>query len=136
MVGEGQRLEPEPGRLLGQLLGVRGAVEEAEVGVAVQLGVRRYARPGRISGRVASASGASYGWRLRLHAGPSPPAFHDGEPGVRPFGVRRAVSSSACRLVAASPSAVPGARREPPTPAEGFDPADAHDAQQGFDLAP
>ena len=30
---------PEPGRLLDQLLGVGGAVEEAEVGVAVQLGV-------------------------------------------------------------------------------------------------
>jgi hypothetical protein len=24
------------------------------------------------------------GWRRRLHAGPSPPAFHDGLPGARP----------------------------------------------------
>ena len=44
VVGERQRLEPEPGRLLGQLLGVRRPVEEAEVGVAVQLGVGH--RPG------------------------------------------------------------------------------------------
>ena len=39
VVGEGQGLEVEPGRLLGQLLGVRRAVEEREVGVAVELGV-------------------------------------------------------------------------------------------------
>ena len=39
VVGEGQGLEPQPGGLLDQLLGERGAVEEAEVGVAVQLGV-------------------------------------------------------------------------------------------------
>ena len=44
VVGEGQRLQAEPGRLLGQLLGVGGAVEEAEVGVAVQLGVGHGAR--------------------------------------------------------------------------------------------
>ena len=36
VVGHGQRAQPEPGRLLGQLLGLAGAVEEAEVGVAVQ----------------------------------------------------------------------------------------------------
>ena len=35
-----ERLEPEPGRLVGQLLGVRRPVEEREVGVAVELGVR------------------------------------------------------------------------------------------------
>ena len=39
VVGEGQRLEAEAGGLLRQLLGVAGAVEEAEVRVAVQLGV-------------------------------------------------------------------------------------------------
>ena len=39
VVGEGQGLQPQPGRLLGQFLGVGGAVEEAEVGVTVQLGV-------------------------------------------------------------------------------------------------
>ena len=39
VVGEGQRLQPQPSRFLGQLLGVGGAVQEAEVGVAVQLGV-------------------------------------------------------------------------------------------------
>ena len=44
VVGEGQGLEAEAGRLLGQLLGVAGAVEEAEGGVAVQLGVGRGAR--------------------------------------------------------------------------------------------
>ena len=39
VIGEGEGAQPEPGRLGHQLLGVRGAVEEAEVGVAVQLGV-------------------------------------------------------------------------------------------------
>ena len=39
VVGEGEGLQAEPGRLGGQLLGVRGAVQEGEVGVAVQLGV-------------------------------------------------------------------------------------------------
>ena len=43
VVGERERLEPEPGRLGDQFLGVRGAVEEREVGVAVQLGVRHRA---------------------------------------------------------------------------------------------
>jgi len=40
VVGEGQRFQTEPCRLLDQLLRVGGPVEEAEVGVAVQLGVR------------------------------------------------------------------------------------------------
>ena len=39
VVGEGEGAEAEPGRLGHELLGVRGTVEEAEVGVAVQLGV-------------------------------------------------------------------------------------------------
>jgi hypothetical protein len=39
VVGDGQRLEAEAGGLLGQLLGVAGPVEEAEVRVAVQLGI-------------------------------------------------------------------------------------------------
>ncbi len=46
VVGDGQGLEAEPGRLDGQLLGMRGAVEEAEVGVAVQLGVGHQAGVG------------------------------------------------------------------------------------------
>ena len=45
VVGDGQRLQPEAHRLLGQLLGVAGPVEEAEGGVAVQLGVGRGADP-------------------------------------------------------------------------------------------
>ncbi len=40
VIGERERLEPEPGGLFGELLGVRGAVEEREVRMAVQLGVR------------------------------------------------------------------------------------------------
>ena len=51
VVGEGEGLEPQAHRFLHQLLWVRGAVEEAEVGVAVQLGIRHRvpapARPGR-----------------------------------------------------------------------------------------
>ena len=39
VVGDGQGGEPEARRLLGQLLGVAGPVEEREVGVAVELGV-------------------------------------------------------------------------------------------------
>jgi hypothetical protein len=41
VVGDGEGGEPEPGRLVDQLLGMAGAVEEGEVGVTVQLGVRR-----------------------------------------------------------------------------------------------
>ena len=48
VVGEGEGLEAEAGRLLGQLLGVAGAVEEAEVRVAVELGVG-HRPPGRRS---------------------------------------------------------------------------------------
>ena len=44
VVGERERLEPEPGRLLGELLRLARAVEEAERGVGVQLGVRDGAR--------------------------------------------------------------------------------------------
>ena len=51
VVGEGQGLQAQPGRLLGQLLGVGGPVQEAEVGVAVQLGVGHGARPPFAGGR-------------------------------------------------------------------------------------
>ena len=40
VVGDRQRVEAEPGRLGGQFFGVRSPVEEREVRVAVQLGVR------------------------------------------------------------------------------------------------
>ena len=39
VVGEGEGVEAEPGRLGDELLGVRRAVEEAEVGMAVELRV-------------------------------------------------------------------------------------------------
>ena len=80
VVGEGEGVEAQAGGLGGQLLGVGGTVEEREVGVAVQLGVGITA-PVR---RSTPYSPGSNGWRLRLHAGPSPPAFHDGLPGARP----------------------------------------------------
>ena len=81
VVGEGEGLQAQPGRLGGQLLGVRRAVEEREVGVAVQLGVGHRAVAPLDA---VDASGGWNGWRRRLHAGPSPPAFHDGLPGARP----------------------------------------------------
>jgi len=40
VIGDGQRLEPQAHRLFHQLVGVRSTIEEAEIGVAVQLGVR------------------------------------------------------------------------------------------------
>ena len=51
VVGDGQGLEAEAGRLLDQLLGVRRTVEEAEVGVAVQFGVRHSPLPADDGGR-------------------------------------------------------------------------------------
>ena len=39
VIAQGQRLEAEMGGLLHQFLGMRGSVEEAEIGVGVQLGV-------------------------------------------------------------------------------------------------
>ena len=58
VVGEGERLEAEPGGFGGELLGVRRAVEEREVGVAVQLGVGHragHARDGRLERLAAPA---------------------------------------------------------------------------------
>ena len=40
VVGDGQRLEPEAYCFFHKLVGVRSTVEETEIGVAVQLGVR------------------------------------------------------------------------------------------------
>ena len=82
VIGDGQRFETETGSFLRQLLGVRGAVEEREVGVAVQLCIRHRRRIGTQQRPGLIGLGAWYGWRLRLHAGPSPPAFHAGEPGA------------------------------------------------------
>ena len=39
VIGESERFEAEAGRLFGELLRVGRSVEEAEVGVAVQLGI-------------------------------------------------------------------------------------------------
>ncbi len=50
VVGECQGLEAEPGGLLGQRLGRRGAVEEAEVRVGVELGVGHGGRAGARAG--------------------------------------------------------------------------------------
>ena len=51
VIGDGQGLQAQPGRLLGQLLGMAGPVEEAERGVAVQLGVGRGVDPPLQPGR-------------------------------------------------------------------------------------
>ena len=59
VVGDGDRLEAEPGGFGGELLGVRRAVEEREVGVAVELGVghrARRARDGRLERLAAAGS--------------------------------------------------------------------------------
>ena len=47
VVGDGERLETEPGSFGGELLGVRRAVEEREVGVAVELGIGNRTRRSR-----------------------------------------------------------------------------------------
>ncbi len=41
VIGEGEGLQAEPGRFLGERLRRAGTVEEAEVGVGVELGVGR-----------------------------------------------------------------------------------------------
>ena len=41
---------------------------------------------------------ASNGWRLRPHAGLSPPAFHDGVPGARPSRPMRPDSAASSSL--------------------------------------
>ena len=50
VVGEGERLEAEPGGFVDELLGMRGTVEERVVGVAVQLGVRHRAGDAGVAG--------------------------------------------------------------------------------------
>ena len=50
VVGEGERLEAEPGGFVDELLGMRGTVEERVVGVAVQLGVRDRAGDAGVAG--------------------------------------------------------------------------------------
>jgi hypothetical protein len=52
VVGEGQGLETESGGLLGQLLRMRRPVEEGEIRMAVQLGVRHLANPAATVGRL------------------------------------------------------------------------------------
>ena len=77
VVGDGERGQAESRRLLHQLLGVRRPVEEAEVRVAVQLGV---------GDRVGAAGERSAGWyspRWFDHAGLSPPSALYGRPDSR-----------------------------------------------------
>src|SRR5207249_4292569 len=73
VVGDGQRGEPEAGGLLGQLLGTRRAVEEAEVRVAVEFGIRRGRAP-RLSGN----------WRWLIRRAMAPPC---GGVAVRPAAI-------------------------------------------------
>ena len=56
VVGDRQCVQAEPDRLQHQLVGAAGAVEEAEVGVAVQLGVRRDRAVGSLDRRRGSAA--------------------------------------------------------------------------------
>ena len=51
VIGDRERGEPEARRLRRQLLGVTGAVEEGEIGVAVELGVRHGRSPDRTGSR-------------------------------------------------------------------------------------
>ena len=60
VIGDRQRLETETRGLLRQLLGMRGTVEEREVGVAVQLGVRHRRRV-RSQQRLGASGRGSYG---------------------------------------------------------------------------
>ena len=89
MVGERDRLQAQAGGLLGQLLGVARPVEEAVVGVRVQLGVRDARSPtarGRGRGRYAS--------RLRDQAGESPPSASAPPDRLEPVRPESAASSS------------------------------------------
>ena len=79
VVGERDGVEPQPGGLLDQLLGMAGAVEEAEVGVAVQLGVG--------GGR---AGGGQLGRGVRLAL--ARPGRTVAAVGLRPSGEARAVA--------------------------------------------
>ena len=68
MVGDGQRRQLQPGRLFHQFVGVRGPVQEAEIAMAVQLGVRALLPSLRVYERVfalARGAGRHAGGRLR-----------------------------------------------------------------------
>jgi hypothetical protein len=64
MIGDGQRRETELGGLLGEFLRMAGTVEEAEVGVAVQFGVRDGVVRPRKRGRPVLGPSAAPGRRV------------------------------------------------------------------------
>ena len=70
VIGDRERVESEPRRFLGELLGMRRTVEPRVGGVAVQLGVR----DARSDPDAEKSRGRWYGIRLRDHAGESPSA--------------------------------------------------------------
>ena len=91
VIGEGERLETEPGGLR------RRAPRDA----------RRRRGTSSWSGSAARRTAPcpargcgwrSNGWRLRPHAGLSPPAFHDSEPGARPSRPLRPDSAASSSL--------------------------------------
>ena len=61
VVGDGQRLQAEAGRLLGQLLRVGAAVQEAGVGMAVELGIGGHHPPPGPAGELAVLGGRPVG---------------------------------------------------------------------------
>ena len=90
VVGERERLQTQAGGLLDQLFGMARTVQEAEVGVAVQLGVRdARSRGGRGGGRW-----RRYGSRLRDQAGESPPSASGPPDRLEPVRPESAASSS------------------------------------------
>ena len=110
VVGEGEHLEPEPGRLGDQLAGGGRAVQEAERGVAVQFGPG--CRPGRPR-RGTPGPGLRFGWLA-----PGPP----GHPALQlPPGDRRVVpahlTSTRLRPASGRPGAPPARPARPRWPA-------------------
>ena len=112
VVGDRQPGQPEARRLLRQLLGVAGAVEEGEVGVAVQLGVAMFGEPHGIRDRI------------ERMFGPQPPGEGARRPlrsrhaavGHQPRGRRSPRTPIGSTSSTARSSAPPCSPTSPPTP--------------------
>ena len=116
VVGEGEHLEPEPGRLGDELAGGGRPVEEAERGVAMQFGPRD--APGRPGRAPPGGPGSGAGWPGAGWPGAGWPGCA-GLRCVRHSCARTSAAGAPARGPAGYPSPSPRLTSSPPRPATG-----------------
>ena len=134
VVGDRQAVQPEPDRLLHQLRRRRRAVEEAEVAVAVQLGVRRPRGFGIGRRRRGARAGRACAARPARRRRPGSPESRRSSSFQDIAGLFQPISRSPPRPAsrpARRAAARPGRRRRPPGTARTAPPPDHHDSSTG-----